>query len=81
MPKSKVRKGHKKRVQNYNNQKKAAQKKARQILMEQYQKEQEKIAAEMDTQKSGADIENTDIDVELDVDEIDVDEDIEIDVE
>jgi len=38
MPKSKQRKGHKKKAQNYNNQKKAAEKHARRILMEQFQK-------------------------------------------
>ena len=78
MPKSKLRKGHKKRVQNYNNQKKSAQNKARQIMMEQYQKAQEEIASNLDTQKAGADIENTDIDVDLEIDEIDVDVDVEI---
>jgi len=81
MPKSKLRKGHKKKAQNYNNQKRAAEKKARQILMEQFQKAQEEIASKIDAQKAGADVENTDIDIDLEIDEIDVDEDIEIDVD
>jgi hypothetical protein len=51
MPKSKLRKGHKKRVQNYKNQKAAAEKKARKILMEQYQAEQERLAKMIDAQK------------------------------
>jgi hypothetical protein len=76
MPKSKLRKGHKKRVQNYNNQKKSAQNKARQILMEQYQKAQEEYSKTIDAQKAGADVENTDIDIDLDVDDIDVDLDV-----
>ena len=79
MPKSKLRKGHKKRVQNYNNQKKAAESKARKILMEQYQKAQEEYAKTIDAQKAGADVENTDIDIDLEIDDIDIDEDIEID--
>ena len=79
MPKSRVRKGHNKKVQNYNNQKKAAEKKARQILMEQYQKAQEEIAKSIDAQKAGADVDNTDIDIDLEIDDIDVDEDVELD--
>jgi hypothetical protein len=78
MPKSKLRKGHKKRVQNYKNQKAAAEKKARKILMEQYQAEQERLAKMIDAQKAGADVDNTDIEIDLDVDDIEIDDDIEI---
>ena len=79
MPKSKLRKGHKKKVQTYNNQKKAAEKKSRQILMEQYKKFQEENSKYSEAQQAGADVENTEIDVDLEIDEIDVDEDIEVD--
>lgn len=73
MPKSKQRKGHKKRVQNYLNQKKSAENQARKILMEQYQQQQEELSKQINAQKAGADVENTDIDIDLDIDELGVD--------
>jgi len=79
MPKSKQKKGHKKRVQNYLNQKKAAQKKAKMILMEQYQKLEEERMKNMNAQKAGADVENTDIDIDLDIDDIGLDMDLIVD--
>jgi hypothetical protein len=78
MPKSRVRKGHKTRVQNYNNQKKAAEKNAKKILMDEFLKQQEEYAKTIDAQKAGADVDNTDIDIDLEIDDIEIDEDIEI---
>jgi len=76
MPKSKQRKGHKNKVQKYKNQRKAAEKKARTILMEQYIKQQQELADKINAQKAGADVENTDIDIDLEIDDIDVDMDL-----
>jgi len=81
MPKSKQRKGHKKKVQHYNSQKKAAEKAARKILMEQFLAKQEELAKNIDAQKAGADVENTDIDIDLEIDDIDVDVDVDVDVD
>jgi hypothetical protein len=72
MPKSRNKKGHKKRVQNYLNKKKAAENKTRKLLMEQYQKMEEERAKSIEAQKTGEIIENNDIVV--DVDDIEVDE-------
>ena len=74
MPKSKLRKGHKKRVQNYKNQKIAAEKQSRKILMEQYQKLQEEQSKPTNTQKMGDDVENNDIDVDIEIDDIEIDD-------
>jgi hypothetical protein len=78
MPKSKQRKNHKKKVQKYKNQRKAAEKQARKILMDEYIKKQEKLAKDVKAQKAGADVENSDIDIDLEIDDLD---DINVDVD
>lgn len=74
MPKSRLKKGHKKRVQNYLNQKRAAEKKAKKILMEQYQKLEEERLANSNAQKAGETLENADINVDLDIDDMEIDD-------
>lgn len=88
MPKSRQRKNHKKKVKNYLNQKRAAENKARQILMEQYKNQQEKMAEQeqVNAQKAGDNIENTNIEVDLDIDqmgedEYDINEDVAVDID
>lgn len=79
MPKSRNKKGQKKRALNYAKQQKASEHKSKRILMEQFQAMQAQHAkdATVNAQKVGSDVINTDIDIDLDIDDIGID-DIEV---